>query len=198
MWRPRTAGAVQVRALKAPQSSGRFKSEDEKASLYEIRDKKTRTSVTGSAELLRSSTSAAWPRSSGGSPASRPGSSPCGSLCISANHADILTACCLSSRRKRSFRSPRASHSAKETAATVPTEATQVETVPHCTALILPSWGMAPTVRQGPTAPKTGPLTQAFQLDSHARCVCCKPVNGGRPDRSDHSAITRDNDCSVR
>ena len=67
---------------------------------------------------------------------------------ISAWFADILTACCLSSRRKRSFRSPPACHNARETAATVPTAATQVETVPHCTALMLPSWGTARTVRQ--------------------------------------------------
>ena len=94
--------------------------------LYEIRDRKTRTSVTGSSELLRSSMSAARPRSSGGSGSSRRGSSPCGSLGIPANHADILSACRLSSRRKRPFRSFRASHSATETAATVPTPDTQV------------------------------------------------------------------------
>src|SRR6185437_11589231 len=126
--------------------------------LYETRDKKTRTSVTGSSELLRSSTSAARPRSSGGSQASRcesspsgfpsSGSSPSGSLCIPTNHADILSACCLCSRRKRSFRSPLASHSARETAATVPTPATHVETLPHCTALIVPSWSTARAVRQ--------------------------------------------------
>src|SRR5690348_18254670 len=75
-------------------------------------------------------------------------SSPSGSLCIPTNHADILSACCLSSRRKRSFRSPLASHSARETAATVPTPATHVETLPHCTALIVPSWSTAWPVRQ--------------------------------------------------
>src|SRR6185437_11614902 len=69
-------------------------------------------------------------------------------LCIPTNHADILSACCLSSRRKRSFRSPLASHSARETAATVPTPATHVETLPHCTALIVPSWSTAWAVRQ--------------------------------------------------
>jgi hypothetical protein len=42
--------------------------------------------------------------------------------------------------------------------------------VPHCTALILPSWWTARTVRQGRATPKTGPVktgpvTEAFQLD---------------------------------
>jgi hypothetical protein len=81
-------------------------------------------------------------------------SPPSGSLCIPMNHADILSACCLSSRRSRSFRSLRVSHSARETAVTVPTAATHVETVPHCTALILPSWRTARTVQQGPNSPK--------------------------------------------
>ena len=59
---------------------------------------------------------------------------------------------------------------ARETAETVLTPATQVATMQHCTALMLPSWWTARTARQGRTAPKTGPAAEAIP-PGRPRCV---------------------------